>query len=79
MCFVQSGGSRRPRLAMRLVSPVRRSTPSRPASTDPSLPLAFKIAALFSQRIEEIFEPDAEPPTTGGSGDRMKDVIERAS
>ncbi len=27
---------------------------------DPSLPLAFKIAALFGLRIEEIFEPDQE-------------------
>ncbi|MBB5063797.1 helix-turn-helix transcriptional regulator [Granulicella mallensis] len=26
---------------------------------DPSLPLAFRIARLFSQRIEEIFEDDA--------------------
>ena len=26
---------------------------------DPSLPLAFKIAALFDLRIEDIFEPDA--------------------
>jgi len=25
---------------------------------DPSLPLAFKIAALFERRIEDIFEPD---------------------
>jgi putative transcriptional regulator len=25
---------------------------------DPSLPLAFKIARLFGQRIEEIFVPD---------------------
>lgn len=25
---------------------------------DPSLSLAFKIAAVFAQRIEEIFEPD---------------------
>lgn len=25
---------------------------------DPSLPLAFKIAKLFSKRIEEIFAPD---------------------
>lgn len=25
---------------------------------DPSLPLAFKIAALFSRPIEEIFEPE---------------------
>lgn len=27
---------------------------------DPSLPLAFKIAALFEMRIEEIFEPEIE-------------------
>ena len=26
---------------------------------DPSLPLAFRIAALFGARIEEIFEPEA--------------------
>jgi putative transcriptional regulator len=25
---------------------------------DPSLPLAFKIAQLFGQRIEEVFEPE---------------------
>ena len=25
---------------------------------DPSLPLAFKLARLFGQRIEEIFDPD---------------------
>ncbi len=25
---------------------------------DPSLPLAFKIAEVFGQRIEEIFTPD---------------------
>jgi putative transcriptional regulator len=25
---------------------------------DPSLPLAFRIAALFRKRIEEIFEPE---------------------
>jgi putative transcriptional regulator len=28
---------------------------------DPSLPLAFKIAQLFSRTIEEIFEPDKQP------------------
>ncbi|HJR78594.1 MAG TPA: helix-turn-helix transcriptional regulator [Anaerolineales bacterium] len=27
---------------------------------DPSLPLAFKIAELFGQRIEEIFIPDRD-------------------
>ena len=26
---------------------------------DPSLPLAFKIARLFEQRVEEIFEDEA--------------------
>lgn len=26
---------------------------------DPSLPLAFKIAQLFDQPLEEIFDPDA--------------------
>lgn len=26
---------------------------------DPSLPLAFKLAAAFERRIEEIFSPDA--------------------
>ncbi|MFN3235794.1 MAG: helix-turn-helix transcriptional regulator [Pseudomonadales bacterium] len=26
---------------------------------DPALPLAFRIAAVFNQRIEDIFEPDA--------------------
>lgn len=25
---------------------------------DPSLPVAFRIAALFGRRIEDIFEPD---------------------
>jgi putative transcriptional regulator len=27
---------------------------------DPSLPLAFRVARLFSMRIEEIFRDDAE-------------------
>lgn len=27
---------------------------------DPSLPLAFRIAELFEQRIEEIFHPDGD-------------------
>ncbi len=27
---------------------------------DPSLPLAFRIARLFGQRIEEIFHPDRD-------------------
>ena len=31
---------------------------------DPSLPLAFKVARLFDQPIEDIFFPgDAAPPT----------------
>ena len=29
---------------------------------DPSLPLAFKIAALFGSRIEDIFDPDGAKP-----------------
>ncbi len=32
---------------------------------DPSLPLAFKIADLFAQRIEEIFHPDGDPNGDG--------------
>ena len=28
---------------------------------DPSLPLAFKIAAVFELRIEEVFSPAEEP------------------
>ena len=28
---------------------------------DPSLPLAFKIAALFDLAIEDVFEPDEKP------------------
>lgn len=32
---------------------------------DPSLPLAFDIAAVFEMAIEEIFEPD--PPAVGPS------------
>jgi putative transcriptional regulator len=31
---------------------------------DPSLPLAFAIARLFGQTIEEIFRPDGEPDGT---------------
>ena len=27
---------------------------------DPSLPLAFKIARLFGERIEELFTPDSK-------------------
>ncbi|HHB90391.1 MAG TPA: transcriptional regulator [Anaerolineae bacterium] len=35
---------------------------------DPSLPLAFKIAAIFDLRIEDIFIPDWRdgPETAGG-------------
>ena len=28
---------------------------------DPSLPLAFKIADLFSTSIEQVFQPDSRP------------------
>ena len=37
---------------------------------DPSLPLAFKIAAVFGRRIEDIFTPD---------GDRLLDVSAESS
>ena len=30
---------------------------------DPSLPLAFKIAKVFGQQIEEMFRPDADQPS----------------
>ncbi len=34
---------------------------------DPSLPLAFKIARLFDQSIEEVFTPDHYPvPAAAG-------------
>jgi putative transcriptional regulator len=33
---------------------------------DPSLPLAFKIARLFGQPIEQIFEPDEAPASASG-------------
>jgi putative transcriptional regulator len=32
---------------------------------DPSLPLAFKIAEVFGQRIEEIFDPNGDPNGDG--------------
>jgi len=28
---------------------------------DPSLPLAFRLAAVFGRRIEELFIPDTDP------------------
>ena len=35
---------------------------------DPSLPLAFGIAALFGKRIEDIFLPDGTGHASGPSG-----------
>ena len=32
---------------------------------DPSLPLAFSLAALFELSIEQIFEPEGRPPGGG--------------
>ncbi len=32
---------------------------------DPSLPLAFRIARLFAQPVEAIFEPDEGEPVRG--------------
>lgn len=36
---------------------------------DPSLPLAFKLAALFSVRIEDVFDPelDVAPPVVAST------------
>ena len=38
---------------------------------DPSLPLAFKIAQLFQQPIEQIFQPDQEDSTNTSSTDEQ--------
>jgi putative transcriptional regulator len=35
---------------------------------DPSLPLAFRIAAVFGARIDEIFSPVVDTPTTAPLG-----------
>jgi putative transcriptional regulator len=35
---------------------------------DPSLPLAFRISAVFGARIDEIFVPEDEPATTEQPG-----------
>jgi putative transcriptional regulator len=35
---------------------------------DPSLPLAFRIAAVFGARIDEIFTPATESPATARLG-----------
>ena len=39
---------------------------------DPSLPLAFRIAALFSLLIEEVFEPERAP---GPAYDRDEEAV----
>lgn len=42
---------------------------------DPSLPLAFRIAALFERAIEDVFEPEGKRPpagTTGAAAGRSK-------
>ena len=41
---------------------------------DPSLPLAFKIAALFELAIEDVFEPDERPKRrpAATAGERSK-------
>ena len=40
---------------------------------DPSLPLAFRIAALFERSIEDVFVPDPPPSPRARSGTRGKD------
>ena len=37
------------------------------ARYDPSLPLAFGIAKLFGKRVEDVFLPDEDVPTSGGN------------
>lgn len=32
---------------------------------DPSLPLAFRLAAVFDETIESIFEPEGDRPSRG--------------
>ena len=42
---------------------------------DPSLPLAFRIAALFDRAIEDVFEPEEKwrpPGSAGSAGGRSK-------
>jgi putative transcriptional regulator len=41
---------------------------------DPSLPLAFKIARLFAQPIERIFEPEDAPAHAPAKDARASDV-----
>ena len=36
---------------------------------DPSLPLAFRIAAVFGQTIEEIFDPEEGAESQAGSSE----------
>ncbi|MDE2892185.1 MAG: helix-turn-helix transcriptional regulator [Chloroflexota bacterium] len=52
----QSGLARRLGVSRQTVNSIERG------KYDPSLPLAFKIAAVFGQRIENIFTPDADQP-----------------
>jgi putative transcriptional regulator len=40
---------------------------------DPSLPLAFRIAALFERAIEDVFVPDSPPPHRAKGGARGKE------
>lgn len=40
---------------------------------DPSLPLAFRIAALFERSIEDVFVPDPPLPHRAKSGARGKE------
>lgn len=35
---------------------------------DPSLPLAFRLAAVFGRAIEDIFSPDPDPDPDPGPG-----------
>ena len=36
---------------------------------DPSLPLAFALARLFERRIEEVFFPEEQAPSSDGAAE----------
>ena len=60
-------------LAIRLGVPRQTVNAIETEKYDPSLPLAFRIAALFDRAIEDVFEPEGKrPPTTVAATGRRK-------
>jgi putative transcriptional regulator len=45
---------------------------------DPSLPLAFRLAAIFGTSIEELFFPDDAPPVRAAAGASATSVESQA-